>query len=295
MSYKKDDINKDFEETALKQLASKINMDENKMNFLSEENDENKIISIIKLSDGFPCLNISEKRWEAYHPDENVRSQYCSSYNGKSTDDRYEKFDKFQTTKVKLYEDNDLSDYITDYLKYDYRPINLYGSYFIGCNIGEEGFDYDDLLYNQDLNNTCSKVMFIVTCVMGGIIMLPIFIIIGMCCNTDSSTNSYKELDCEFPLLPLIMGIGIVICLLINFILSIIILASANIIKSILPNPNNSTIDDEITNEEIRKILDINSLNLPYSLLNIISSVIFICFLITTIILFIKKRKDKNS
>ena len=91
------------------------------------------------------------------------------------------------------------------------------------------------------------------------------------------------------------MCIGIVICLLINFILSIIILASANIIKSILPNPNNSTIDDEITNEEIRKILDINSLNLPYSLLNIISSVIFICFLITTIILFIKKRKDKNS
>ena len=45
---KKDDINKDFEETALKQLALKINMDENKMNFLNAESAKNKIISISK-------------------------------------------------------------------------------------------------------------------------------------------------------------------------------------------------------------------------------------------------------
>ena len=71
-------INKFYEETTLNNFISKINFDkDNIMNFLDEENDENKIISIIKLSDGLPCLNISQKNWISYHPDERYKIQNC--------------------------------------------------------------------------------------------------------------------------------------------------------------------------------------------------------------------------
>ena len=89
----------------------KINLkqiNEIKKYYLNEENNKEKIISIIKLSDGLPCLNFSEKNWKAYHSDEKVKNETCSSINGKITDDRYEKFDKFQTTKLKLYTDNNI-------------------------------------------------------------------------------------------------------------------------------------------------------------------------------------------
>ena len=50
----KTSINKFYEETTLNNFILKINFDkDNIMNFLDEDNDENKIISIIKLAMGF--------------------------------------------------------------------------------------------------------------------------------------------------------------------------------------------------------------------------------------------------
>jgi hypothetical protein len=89
---------------------NKLDID-NKM-YLNEENNEEKIISLIKLSDGYPCLRINEKNWKVYHPDEKVKSQTCSEINGQTTDNRYEKFNNYQTRKMDLYQDNKLDEFI---------------------------------------------------------------------------------------------------------------------------------------------------------------------------------------
>ena len=78
-------IDKEYEETNINKFISKINLDnDNIMNFLDETIDNNKIISIIKISDGFPCLNISEKNWKSYHPEEKYKNEKCYPINGKT-------------------------------------------------------------------------------------------------------------------------------------------------------------------------------------------------------------------
>ena len=61
-----------------------------------------KQLIIIKLSDGLPCLNISEKNWKSYHPEEKYKNEKCYPINGKTLDDRYQKFEKFYTKKLRI-------------------------------------------------------------------------------------------------------------------------------------------------------------------------------------------------
>ena len=82
-------IDKKYEETSFEHI----------MNFLDETIDNNKIISIIKLSDGLPCLNISEKNLKSYHPEERYKTLTCTEINGKILDDKYQKFENFHTKK----------------------------------------------------------------------------------------------------------------------------------------------------------------------------------------------------
>ena len=55
-----------------------------------------------------------------------------------------------------MYKDNGLATYVTSDLESDETPINLYGTTFIGLEVGEEGFDYDKLISIQNLSNKCN-------------------------------------------------------------------------------------------------------------------------------------------
>ena len=271
----------------LQEHLNKINLDnKNVKHFLNEENDENKIISIIKLSDGLPCINISEKNWKVYNPEEKVLSQTCSAINGKTRDDRYEKFEKFETRKAKLYRDNGLTEYINEDLELDDTPINLYGTSFIGLDVDEEGFDYDKLISIQDLSNSCNNVMIIFSYIMLGVLISPIMGCITGCAGGNSSSKGF---ECVIATFFVIAAVVIIIGFLIDFILCIIIYISVQRIKWRLSDSSN--IGDEATNAMMNEIIEKYASNYSFALAIIIVLVLFICFGITSLITYLKKEK----
>ena len=249
----------------LTEYLNKINLDdENVKHFLNEENDEDRILSIIKLSDGLPCLNISEKN-------------------------RYEKFENFETKKAKLYKDNGLATYVTSDLESDETPINLYGTTFIGLEVGEEGFDYDKLISIQNLSNKCNKVMVIFSYIMLGVLISPIIGCVNGCAAGNSS-NSSKGIECVMVTFFVIAGVVIVIGFLVVFILCIIIYISVQRIEWRLSNTSN--IGDEATNAMMNEVLEKYSSNYSFALAIIIVLVLFICFAITSIVTYLKKKEE---
>ena len=248
------------------------------MNFLDETNDNNKIISIIKLSDGLPCLNISEKNWKSYHPEEKYKNEKCYPINGKTLDDRYQKFEKFYTKKLDLYKDNDLGDYITDLLRNDETIINLYGTNLIGIDVEEEGFNYDKIISFQELSNSCGKAMYIIAYIIIGTLVSPIVYLIKSCDSNSSLREGGIAIFC------IICAILCMLGLLIDFILCIIIYVSNQKIEWFLKDSLN--IEDNAIKELINELIENHSSNYSYSLAVIILFVIFAFCGIAVLIIF---------
>ena len=265
----------------LSQFTSNQFLDNNEMYFLDEENDEEKVISEVKISDDFPCLDFSEFHWVAYHPDEKIKSFNCSTINGNTTDDRYEKFDNYHTDKQKLYTENGLSDFITEELKKDKTTINLYGATILGIDLKEDGFNYDNLISSQNLANKCNSVMLVITIIGFCALIFPIIGTFRTCNNKDSENDRC---------LVIIFTIGVIsICLtfLVDFILCIIIAVQSKKINGLLIG--DSGISDEITNEMLKSLLSELSSNYSFALALIIVIIIFIILAIITAILYKKK------
>ena len=268
---------KNGEECPLK----KVDMDKNYTNytnssFLNEgENDEGRILSLIKLSDGVPCMDPQEKKWTAYNEDEKTKSSSCSLKAGKRNDDRYEKFENFETKKAQLYNDNGLDKYVTQELINDNSPINIYGTTFIGIEVSEDAFNYDRLIDLEDSANVCYYVMHVIGIIILSILATPIVGFISSCSSRDCEC-CLKNCG-GFALCIITIGV------LIDFILSIIIFAKAKSIKSMLMN--NANFGDDLTNELIKTLVDDYSRNYSLSLCIIILLVILVCLFIATIIL----------
>ena len=270
-------LNQSFEITNQNQIQEN--------NFLNEENTLEKIISVIKLSDGFPCLNPSEKKWDAYHPEEKVKYQRCSSYNGISTDHRYEKLVYFNTNKYELYKDNDLLNYKTDELLKDNSTIYLYGATFLGFNVDEdEGFDYEKIISIQDLSNDCAKVMHVLSIIMLAVLGSPLLGGVGAATGSGEAAGY-----CALFFLA-VAGVIIAISFLIDFILCIIIYISVQRIKWRLEDLAN--LGDNFIKVIINEVIENYSSNYSYSLSIIIVLVLFVCFGVSFIILLVKKRDD---
>ena len=284
-------INKNnIEKKFLYKFISKIN-NEKIMNFLDEKNDEEKIISIIKLSYGLPCLNISSKNWTSYHPEEKYKSQECQPINGKTTDDRYEKFETFKTTKYNLYMDNNLSYYITDSLISDNKTINLYGTNLIGLNILEDGYDYDKLLSIQDSLNTYTKIMDILSYIILGIIFGSIIFLRVMAFCEDRCSNCEDWEDSGlFLIFAIIIGLIFGCAFLAQIILIIIFFVSIIKIEWLLENGLN--IGDDAIKEMIKEFVEKHSFNYSFPLAAIILSALFIVSGIVTLITRCKKKDD---
>ena len=272
-------IDKKFEESNINKFISKINLDnDNIMNFLDETNDNNKIISIIKLSDGLPCLNISEKNWKSYHPEERYKTLTCTEINGKILDDKYQKFENFHTKKVDLYINNDLGDYITDLLRNDETIINLYGMNLIGIDVEEEGFNYDKIISFQELSNSCGKAMYIIAYIIIGTLVSPIVYLIKSCDSNSSLGEGGIAIFCITVAILCMLG------LLIDFILCIIIYVSSQKIEWFLKDSLN--IEDNAIKELINELIENHSSNYSYSLAVIILFVIFAFCGIAVLIIF---------
>ena len=206
---------------------------------------------------------------------------------GKTTDDRYEKFENFETKKAKLYKDNGLATYVTSDLESDETPINLCGTTFIGLEVGEEGFDYDKLISIQNLSNKCNKVMVIFSYIMLGVLISPIIGCVNGCAAGNSSS---KGIECVMVTFFVIAGVVIVIGFLVDFILCIIIYISVQRIEWRLSNTSN--IGDEATNAMMNEVLEKYSSNYSFALAIIIVLVLFICFAITSIVTYLKKKEE---
>lgn len=261
-----------------------INPNSNQVNyFLNEENSDEKIISVIQLSNGFPCMNFSEKNWTSYHPDEKYKNQRCSKVNGKTIDDRYIKFDNYKTNIVQLYDDNDLGNYVTDGLRKHNSIINLYGAELFGLDTTEDGFNYEKIISIQELSNSCNSVMEVFSYIMLGVLACPL---IG---GTSACTGDSGCISCCLSTFIGIAVVAIVIGFLVDFILCIIIYISVQRLKWIFADT--SKMGTDIIKLMMDELIEKYSSNYSYALAIIIVLVIFIVIGVVTIVAFSLRKK----
>ena len=271
-----------------KLFISNNKLDNNNKMYLSEENDEEKIISLIKLSDGYPCLRIEEKNWKAYHPDEKVKSQTCSEINGQTTDNRYTKFDNYQTRKIQLYQDNKLDDYITEEMRNDYTNINLYGGVYYGMDLNKYDFNYDTLKSLQKLPNDCNYYMKIFSYILLGTLIAPFTGGVGACANGSEG----KAFECFLTAFLGLVALIVVIGFLADFVLCIIICVNVQRIRWNLLQIAN--ISDEFTNVLVKEVISKYSANFGFSISLIIILILLLGLGIITFILYRKENRYKS-
>ena len=231
---------------------------------LNEENEEGKIISTFKISDGFPCIDTAQKKWKVYLPKRQITTYTCTtSVKGTIVDKRYIIFPKFRTNYSELYQDNNLNNYISDEMRRDDSIIDLYGRLYYGIDISGESFDYQKIMSIQDTSNTCNDVMRITSIVMICAVASPILALCGAPAAGGGNCDS-RGVECFAIVYGVIIGIALVIGYLINFVVCIIIYISIQRLKWILVD--NSNIGDEFTNEMFKLLLDNYSSNYNYAL-----------------------------
>ena len=231
----------------------KLNND-NKM-YLNEEGDEKKITTLIKLSDGFPCIRSNESKWTSYSADEYTKSEECSFVKDKNTDDRYVKFNHFYTNKTELYMDNGLDKYITSKTRKDDTIINVYGGPLIGMKLDKRNFNYEELLSIQKLVNSCSRVMKVFSIIMLGVLVGPLI-------GGGGAAAGAGEVC-----IGIFVGLGavvIVIGFLVDFILCIIIYCNVQRIEWRIVDF--TKICDEYTNEMLKEVVEKYATNYRFAL-----------------------------
>ena len=267
-------INKDdIDNFPVNLFTSNQKLDNDIKMYLNEEVEEKKIITSIKLSDGFPCIRSNESRWISYHADEYTRSEDCSYVKDKNTDDRYVKFERFRTNKTELYKDNGLDEFINEKTRQDPTIINLYGGPLIGMKLDKRNFNYEELLSIQKLVNSCSRVMKVFSIIMLGVLVGPL---IG-----GGGAASGAGTVCVGIFLGL-AGVVIVIGFLVDFILCIIIYCNVQRIEWRIVDF--SKICDVYTNEMLKEVVDKYSTNYKFALGIIIVLSLLVFFSISAVV-----------
>jgi len=267
-------INKDdIDNFPVNLFTSNQKLDNDNKMYLNEEVEEKKIMTSIKLSDGFPCIRSNESRWISYHADEYTRSEDCSYVKDKNTDDRYVKFERFRTNKTELYKDNGLDEFINEKTRQDPTIINLYGGPLIGMKLDKRNFNYEELLSIQKLVNSCSRVMKVFSIIMLGVLVGPL---IG-----GGGAASGAGTVCVGIFLGL-AGVVIVIGFLVDFILCIIIYCNVQRIEWRIVDF--SKICDVYTNEMLKEVVDKYSTNYKFALGIIIVLSLLVFFSISAVV-----------
>ena len=256
--------------------------------FLNEpENDNTIIISNLKISIGYPCIDVSQRTWNTYLNENKKKNEKCyTEIKGEIYDKRYVEFSNFKTNYLRLYQDNNLYNYITDELREDDSVITLYGRPYYGVDTSGDSFDYSKIISIQDTSNTCNEVMRIVSYIMIGVVLTPIFGACGGAAGGDCSSSSAEVVIVVFVTIIIVI---ILIGFLIHFVVCIIIYISIQRLKWILVD--NSKMVDEYTNELFKLLIDSYSSNYNYALgIIIVITLMFACGIVALVLHFRSKK-----
>lgn len=227
----------------------------------------NQILSVFKLTENsIPCIHPGENTWKYYYELEPDNKTCTTKILGKLYDDRYEKINQITTTKYELYKDNSIMDY------YEYKTKNeiilLYARSFIGFKPEKiDEYDYDDIISKQELPNNCGKAMKIISLIFLGVLLSPIFAI----CGGGGANFDGEKFFMVYSVLLVIVTIA---SFFIFFILCIIIYICSLDIQSKLDIKGN----DQYANDLIKNLIDDYSINISFSMVDIIVLVIFLVF-----------------
>ena len=228
--------------------------------------------------------------------------------NDKSKDDRYEKLTNYITNKATLFRDNDLEAFINEKLEKDQTPINLYGRVLYGLNIKDEDINFDRMNEITDiLNNSYSKIIFIISLIISGIILLYVAAILFVIYSKPKEKENSEEkkdtnVDCfccvcsgENAILYINIGFGIIASIvnLIDYIFDILILKNINELKKILNKMSENT--DKYSKILINELSDYFYDNYSYSLGIVIGITISIISIIVAVILFCREKDDEKK
>ena len=247
----------------------------------SEQN--NKILSLFKVSENTPCINPEGKEWKTHYILE-YSMKNCSEINGLKYDFRYEKLSNFETSKYQLYKDNSILSYYPEntYEDFSKEKVYIFARSFLGLNKDEiKEFSYDKLKSAEKVSNKTHS--FMIGFAYASIIFLGLFFIVYLiniiyCCYK----NNFSSLE-ELTYYKILCFIIQSMILIVFFILSMIIFGYSLKIKSILKINE----IDEITKEIMNILLKNINKNCIFGLLSLIFFVLFVVSLI--IIILIKK------
>jgi len=126
--------------------------------FINEENENNnKLISLIEVGENYPCMNYSEKIWTTYDANDRNDVTSCSNIGDKKFDDRFEQIKGFQIDKEKFYKNNDLEVYSD--IEFKNLNVNLYGRVLFGLDYNGENINYERMMEIQENVNTYGKAI----------------------------------------------------------------------------------------------------------------------------------------
>ena len=232
------------------------------------DNNNEQILSVFKLSENIPCIHPSENTWNYYYVLEPKSKKCTTKIKRRTNDERYKKIDRISSTKYDLYRNNSIRNYNEE--KTRNEMVYLYARNLIGIKSNKmKKYELDGLDSQQKLSNNCGKAMFIISCILLGFISLPILVVVGMAVKDDDDGN---KIDCEKdgPCLWEFYIYGTIILstlsLLIDFILCVIIFISSLKIRSKLDIKGS----DAFTNELFQKIIDDYDINYKFSRANTI-------------------------
>lgn len=235
------------------------------MYYLNEGNENNKIISIIKLSEGYPCINPGEHVWKSYDPDSKNKLEKCTNYKGKNRDDRYERLDNYYSTKRQILIDNDLEGYNNALINDDLTDIYLYGGPIFGLKKEIENIDIKEIKDTQEYLNKYNDILGITRTVVYWIVGAPLVCLGGL--GGLGAEAEGCDGDCALFALAWLGGCLVIAGGLGNFcifIYCIIILANHIQLKSMISPLTDST--DIYTMEVINSLLKDNSSNVSFSI-----------------------------
>ena len=250
--------------------------------FINEENENNnKLISLIEVGENYPCMNYSEKIWTTYDANDRNDVTSCSNIGDKKFDDRFEQIKGFQIDKEKFYKNNDLEVYSD--IEFKNLNVNLYGRVLFGLDYSGENINYERMIEIQENVNTYGKAIKTIIVVMFIVFAAPIALVCiclsldgsglasggGSCNCSDICKTILKFLGGDFGIVTLLGNLA-------NFIVNCLMLRNLNELKGIIKVFKNS---DSYTNILVESIFDLINMGFNYSLSIVIlmsSSLFFI-------------------
>lgn len=275
------DINSKFKLFLKRQLLEE--------NYIYSNDNDDKLLFTLKLNQYYPCINPSEYYWNYYTKLEPDNQRCTTEIKGKLKDERYELINEYNSTVLKLYEDNSISKFIVidDILrdKLEREQVYLFGRNILGFNLEnleKSGFSYEKIISFQKKSNICNLILKIIS------FIIILFIVIPFKVGYDKFSEKKENYsDAEYETcLKVCLIISLIFCVIIfvfGFILWSIICNEARKIKNNL----NLEIGDEYTMELLPNLYEKYSKNLSFSIAIMVYD-IFILILIISFIIYLK-------